>query len=119
MGTASGRLAERALAICENRVELLLVELQEERDQMLRAFWLGLVVGISGLMAGVAVSVAIAIACWPWSPLGAMLILTALYASLAFIFNAKLARLRRDWTTLPATLDELKKDRECLARHLS
>jgi uncharacterized membrane protein YqjE len=119
LGTASKRLAQQALVICENRVELLLVELQEEREKIIRAFWLSLAVAVSSLLAGVAASIAIAVACWPWSPLGAMLILTAIYVGLALIFSGQLTRLRRDWRSLPATLDELRKDRECLTKHLN
>lgn len=119
LGAASKRLAEQALVICENRFELLLVELQEERDRMLRVFWLSLGVGISALLAGVAISIAVAVACWSWSPVGAMVIVAGIYTGLAFFLYAQLAGLRRDWRTLPATLDELKKDRECLTKHLS
>lgn len=119
LGTASKRLAEQALVICENRLELALVELQEERDRLMRALWLSLAAGISALLAAVAVSIAIAVACWNWSPVGAMVIVAGLYGSVACFSYAQLARLRRDWRTLPATLEQLRKDRECLREHLN
>lgn len=118
LGAASKRIAQQALVICENRVELLLVELEEERNRVLRAFWLSLGTAVAALLGGVAASIAVALACWGWSPAGAMLILTAIYAGLALYFYALLARLRRDWQTFPATLAELRKDRECLDKHL-
>jgi hypothetical protein len=33
-------------------------------------------------------------------------------------FYAGLARLQRDWQTLPNTIDQLRKDRECLKKQL-
>ncbi len=33
-------------------------------------------------------------------------------------FYSRLVRLQRDWQTLPGTLDQLKKDRECLEKNL-
>ncbi len=119
LAEASKRLAHQALVICENRVELLLVEFQEEREQIFRAFWLGLAAAVFAFLAGVVVSIAIAIALWAWSPVGVLLILAAAYAGLALIFGRKLLRLRRDWRTLPATMDELRKDRECLEKNLN
>jgi uncharacterized membrane protein YqjE len=119
LGAASKRLAEHAWVICENRIELLLVELQEERDRVLRAFWLSLAMGLSGLLAGVSLSIAIAVACWNWSPVGAMVIVAAIYTGITFFLYAQLTRLRANWRTLPATLDELRKDRECLSKHLN
>jgi uncharacterized membrane protein YqjE len=115
----SKHLAQRALVICENRIELLMVEVQEERERVLHAIWLALGAAAFALLAGVALTAAIAVAFWPESPLAALSILTALYAVAAAILYARLARLQRDWQTLPATLDQLRKDRECLGKNLN
>ena len=119
LAEATKQLARQALVVCENRVELLLVEAREEGDQILRAFWLSLGVAVFILLAGVALSVAVAVACWPWSPLGALLVIAALYAGVAALLFGWLSRLRRDWRSFPATLDELRKDRECLEKKLN
>ena len=37
LAETSKRLAQRALVICENRIELLLVEVQQERERILRS----------------------------------------------------------------------------------
>jgi uncharacterized membrane protein YqjE len=116
---ASKRLAQQTLVICENRLELLLVELQEERDRILQAFWLSLAVAVFGVLTGIALSVVVAVACWDWSPIGALLILSAIYAAIAAGLYLQLGRVRRDWQTLPATFDELRKDRECLEKSLN
>jgi uncharacterized membrane protein YqjE len=60
--------------------------------------------------------VMIAVALWEHSPIIALLVLLALYTIAALIFFGRLVRLQRDWQTLPGTLEQLKKDRECLEK---
>jgi uncharacterized membrane protein YqjE len=119
LGDASKRLAQRALVILENRLELVMVEVQQEREQILLAVWLALGAAVFGLLAGVALTVVIVVALWQHSPVAAMLILTALYSVTAMLFYTRLAKLQRDWQTLPATIDQLRKDRECLEKQLN
>jgi uncharacterized membrane protein YqjE len=107
------------MVICENRVELLLVEVLEERERMLRAFWLSLGTAVLALLAGVALTMAFVVACWEWSPLGALVILAAVYGGGAGLLYRQLSRLRRDWETLPETISELRKDREWLEKSLN
>jgi uncharacterized membrane protein YqjE len=116
---ASKRLAQRALVICENRIELLMVEVHEERERFLRAALLALGAAPFGLLAGVGLTAIIAVAFWQQSPVAALLILTVLYAVVATVFYMRLIRLQRDWQTLPTTLDQLRKDRECLKKNLN
>jgi len=118
LGAAGKRLAHHLMAICENRLDLVMVELEEERNQIIRACWLAITLAVAAMLAGVALTVAIAVACWAWSPVGAMLIVAALHCFIALICYGRLARLRREWRTLPATLEEFKKDRACLLKHL-
>jgi uncharacterized membrane protein YqjE len=115
---AGKRLAQRLFLIMENRLQLLLVEVQEERERMLLAIWLALGAAAFGLLAGVALTVAVAVALWDHSPVLAMLVLTAVYAAAATVFCLRLMRMQRDWQTLSATLEQLKKDRECLEKNL-
>jgi uncharacterized membrane protein YqjE len=49
----------------------------------------------------------------------ALAILVLLYSGVAGFLSGQLARLRRDWQTFSATADELRKDRECLEKHLN
>jgi len=116
---ASKRLAQRALVICENRIELLMVEVEEERERILRAIWLALGAAVFGLLAGVALTAVIAVAFWRQSPIAALVILTMLYVVVATVLYARLVRLQSDWQTLPTTLDQLRKDRECLEKNLN
>jgi uncharacterized membrane protein YqjE len=116
LGDATKRVAQRALVIFENRLQLLMVEAQEERERALLAIWLALGAAAFGLLAGVAITFTIAVALWEHSPIIALLMLTTLYSIAAALFYRRLVRLQQDWQTLPGTLDQLKKDRECLEK---
>ena len=115
----SKRLARRLLAIGENRFELLMVEVQEERERLLRAILLALGVAALGLLAGMALTGAIVVLVWELSRVAALLVLTGLYGAAAVYFYRRLTRLLRDWQNLPATRDQLRKDRACLEKHLT
>jgi uncharacterized membrane protein YqjE len=115
---ASGRLAQRLFVTCENRLQLLLVELQEERERFLRTICLALVTLVFGLLTGIVITLIIIKLFWEHSPLTAMIVLAAVYALSGLICSLKLRQLQKDWQTLPATIEQLKKDRECLEKHL-
>ncbi len=116
---ASRRVVQRALVICENRLELLMVEMREERERVLRAIWLSLAAATFGLLAGIALTAVIVVALGGQYPVVALLILAALYAAAAGLFYGRLRRLQRDWQTLAGTIAQLKKDRECLGKNLN
>ena len=118
LGDATKRIAQRMFVIVENRLQLLMVEAQEERERVLLAILLALCAAAFGLLAGVTLTVVIAVALWEHSPIIALLVLVALYTIAAVAFYGRLFRLQRDWQTLPGTLEQLKKDRECLERTL-
>ena len=116
---ASTRFARRLLTIGENRFELLMVEVQEERERLLRAILLALGVAAFGLLAGVALTAVIVVLLWGLSPVAALLVLTGIYGATAVWLYRRLTRLLRDWQNLPATLDQLRKDRACLEKKLT
>ena len=74
----SKRLARRVLAIGANRFELLMVEVQEERERLLHAIVLALGVATLSLLAGMALTGAIVVLMWEHSRVGALLVLTDL-----------------------------------------
>lgn len=117
--TTSARLAHRLLTIGENRLELLTVEVQEERERFLHAILLALGAAAFGLLGGLTFTAAIVVCLWSWSPLAVLLSLTALYAVAGVCLYRRLIGLLRDWQTLPASLDQLRKDRECLEKILN
>jgi uncharacterized membrane protein YqjE len=114
LGTTSKTFARRLLTIGENRLELLTVEVQEERERLLHAFLLALGVAAFGLLAGLTLTAAIAFLLWSWSPLAVLLILTGLYAASGICLYRRLTGVMRDWQTLSASLDQLRKDRAFL-----
>lgn len=119
LGIHSKRIATRLLAIGENRLELLLVEMQEERNQLLQALVLVLGVAAFVFLAGVALTIMIVVLLWEQSPIWALVVLASLYAAIAVLLYRRFAALRRDWRTLPATFDQIRKDRECLEKRLT
>lgn len=112
----SKRFARRLLTIGENRLELLMVEVQEERERLLRAILLALGVAAFGLLAGVALTGAIVVWLWELSPMVTLLALSTLYGAAAVWLYWRLMLLLRHWQNLPATLEQLRKDRACLER---
>ena len=117
-GSASKHFARRLLTIGENRLELLMVEVQEERERLLHALLLSLGVAMCGLLAGVAFTTAVVVLVWSYSPVVALLTLTGLYAAGAVSFHQRFTVLLRDWQIFPATLDQLRKDHACLGKEL-
>lgn len=113
-GASSKHFARQLLTIGENRLELLMVEVQEERERLLHAIWLALGVAVFGFLAGVALTVAIVVLLWHLSPVAVLLVLTSLYAVIAAYLYRRFTVLQRNWKTLPATLDQFRKDRACL-----
>ena len=118
LGTASRHFARRLLTIGENRLELLMVEVQEERERLLQAILLAFGAAAFGFLAAVAWSVALVVLLWEFSPVAVLLTLAGLYGWVAVVLYRRLTALLRDWQNLPATLDQLRKDRECLEKSL-
>jgi uncharacterized membrane protein YqjE len=116
LAAISKNFARRLLTIGENRLELLTVEVQEERERLLHAFLLALGVATFGLLAGLTLTAAIAVLLWAWSPWGVLLILTGLYGVAGICLYRQLIGVLRNWQTLSASLDQLQKDRACLEK---
>jgi uncharacterized membrane protein YqjE len=118
LATASKQFVRRLGTIGENRLELLAVELQEERGRILHAVLLALGMTAFGTLAGITLTAALAYLLWTWSPLGLFAILTVLYAAAAGLLYRRLNGLQRDWRSFSASLDQLRKDRACLEKLL-
>jgi uncharacterized membrane protein YqjE len=119
LAATSKHFVRRLATIGENRLELLAVEVQEERERHLQAILLAFGVAAFGLLAGLTLTAAIVVLLWAWSPVAVLLILTALYAAAGiFVYRMLVVRLR-NWQMLSATLDQLRKDRACLEKILA
>jgi uncharacterized membrane protein YqjE len=117
--TATRLFARRLLAIGENRIELLAVEAQEEREHLLRALLMALGVAVFGLLSCMALTAAIVVEFWTWSPAGVLLILTLLHGGGAAWLCRRLAASIRDRESFSASLDQLRKDRLSLEKALA
>lgn len=115
----SKQFARRLLAIGENRLELLMVEVQEEREHLLHAFLLALGMAVFGLSAGFTLTAAIVVLWWAYSPATVLLALTGFYGAAGVFLGWRVTVWMRDWQTLSATLDQLRKDRSCLQKFLA
>ena len=114
LGATSKTFARRLLTIGENRLELLAVEVQEERERLLHAFLLALGVATFGLLAGLTLTATIVVLLWAWSPWAALLTLTCIYGLAGVCLYRRLTGVMRDWQTLSASLEQLRKARACL-----
>ena len=115
----SKQVASRLLTIGENRLELLTVEVQEERERLLHAFLLALGVAAFGLLAGVTLTATIVVLLWTWCPVAVLFILTGIYTVAGLCLYRRLTGVMRNWQTLSASLEQLRKDRACLENILA
>jgi len=112
--SASKRVLRRVLAIGENRILLLLAEIEEERDRVVARIILALATGVLGLLGAMAWSAALVLILWQASPIATLLILGAVYMTAAGLLGRKLFGPRPQPPALSATMDQLRKDRACL-----
>jgi uncharacterized membrane protein YqjE len=116
LAATSKHFTRRLLTIGENRLELLTVEVQEERERLLHAILLAFGVATFGLLAGLTLTATLVVLLWEWSHVAVLLTLTVLYAGAGICLYWRLTALLRDWQTLSASLDQLRKDRACLEK---
>lgn len=114
VGKSANRVFQRAVALLANRVELALVELQEERDRVVHLAMLAAGVAVAGLLSGIGLGALLVYAMWDWSPLGALLVTNAIFVVAGAALFARLRNLAKDWRSFEATLDQLEKDRKML-----
>lgn len=119
LAATSKHFVRGLLAIGENRLELLAVEVQEGRERLLHAFLLALGVAAFGMLGGITLTAGIVVLFWAWSPVAVLLALTAVYGTAATWLCRRLTKLLHDWQALSVSLDQLRKDSECLKRILT
>ena len=108
------RLLRTALSIAQNRLELLLVELQEERRQFFHALLLAGVVLILALITLMIPTIAITMLCVEAGRLDLLGALVLLYLAATVLSVWRLGVRLKNWAPFSATLAELKKDKACL-----
>ncbi|RQS08117.1 phage holin family protein [Burkholderia sp. Bp8998] len=107
------RFVGSAIGLLQTRLELVGIELAEEKERLMGVLFLGLAAMMLATMALISLTVLVTIAFWDtyrWQSLAAI---TALYAIAAIVCALKArAGLHDAPTVFEATLAELEKDRE-------
>jgi uncharacterized membrane protein YqjE len=110
------RLLKTLHDVAENRVELFLIELKEERARFFDALLLAAVGIVCALMALVMLTFTVVVAFWETHRLPVLVLVTVVYAvAAAAAFINLRARLQR-WRAFSETLEQIKKDRSCLEK---
>lgn len=113
-------LGDGVLASIQNRIELLALEVQEEKLRLIQAYvWISAAM-FTGVLALVFGSLTLVYAFWETARLAVLGGLTLLYtgATIAIILAFR-RYLRRQPKPFAATLEELKEDRACIRRENS
>lgn len=118
LADATKRIVWRLMAIGHNRSELLMVEIQEERERARIIVFLASGIGVLGLLAGISLTALIVCVAGSHAFI-ALICLTVCYFCGAVFFYLKLMRLLHAWESLEGTRNQLEKDRECLENQLS
>jgi len=111
---ASRRVAQRTIDIGANRVELLMVEVQEERERLLRSFHLALASAAFAVLTGFALTFALAVLLWDHGAVAVLFTIAAISAGASLFLRSRIVGLQRDFPMFGATMDQLRKDRKCL-----
>ena len=108
------RLAVTILAIFQNRLELLVVELQEERVRLFNALLLTAAIVALGFFTLAMAALAVVVVVWNQFGVKGLLLMSGVGFISTLLAYWRLRVRLKHWPLLPGTLAELKKDRECL-----
>jgi uncharacterized membrane protein YqjE len=113
--TAARELLDGVLGSVHDRLELLAIEVQEEKFRLIQSFlWLGAAFFV-GMLALLFLSLTIVYCCQGPARLVALVALTAAYllAAAGLIVGAR-RHFAREPRAFDATLEEISRDRECI-----
>ncbi len=109
------RFGATVLAVLRNRLELLVVELQEERLRLLKALvWVAVAAALACFTLTMA-ALGVVIVVWDHYGVEGVFALSGLGLAATALAFWRLRARWKNWPLLSATLAELKKDFECLA----
>jgi uncharacterized membrane protein YqjE len=113
---AVARLFQTLRDSAANRIELFLVELQEERIRLIDALLLVAVAIVCAVMTLVMITFLVVVIFWDTHRLLVLALVTAAYAVAAVVAVVKLRSRLQRWQAFSATLEEFKKDRACFKK---
>lgn len=101
--------------LVQGHLELIGIEIQEERARVFKLFLLASLSLILGLLILVGLSAAVVIAFWETNPIAAILVLCAIYAVAMALCISRAIRLGKESASpFQATVDELARNKERL-----
>jgi uncharacterized membrane protein YqjE len=108
------RIGAAILAILQNRLELLVVELHEDRIRLVETLLLVVAVVALGLFTLILAAAGVIVLIWNELHVFGLFILSAVGLVATLLVGWRLTLRLKNWPLLPGTLGQLKKDRECL-----
>lgn len=109
------RLIDTGLGLAQTRLELLSVELQQEKNRLIELLAWVLIAIVLGLVALILVSFTLVVVFWDSARVVVLVLLCALYVGgAAWAVQRARKILKQSRTPLKDSIEELKKDRACL-----
>ncbi|HAB63647.1 MAG TPA: hypothetical protein DCE49_05500, partial [Pseudomonas sp.] len=109
------KMGSAVAGLVQGHLELIGIEIQEERARVFKLFLLASLSLILGLLILVGLSAAIVIAFWDSNPIAAILVLCAIYAVVLAVCISRAIRLAKESVSpFQATVEELARNRERL-----
>lgn len=119
LGGSTGRVSRSLMALGENRLELLILEFEEERILFVRSLFLSLGIFAFGLLGMCTLTAAVVIGFRTVHPGLVLGVFAGLYGLLAVSIGLILRRTMRRAEPFSATLDQLHKDRRAVEKIFS
>ncbi|GAB7525951.1 phage holin family protein [Paraburkholderia sp. 2C] len=112
------RIFSSVFSILQTRLELIGIELAEEKDRLLAVLFLGLAAMMLAMMSLIALTALVAIAFWDTYRWQALAGITIVYAVAALVCGLRArSNLHNAPAVFEATINEFEKDREIFRKH--
>ena len=109
------KMGSALAGLVQGHLELIGIEIQEERARVFKLFLLASISLILGLLILVGLSAAVVIAFWDSNPIAAILVLCVIYAAvLAAGISRAIGIAKESVSPVQATVEELARNRERL-----
>ncbi len=113
------QLARRLLPIGANRIELIMLELQEARKCFLQLVFLACGIILCGLLACMTLTALVVVLFWEVAPIAALITLTVIYLMSGFFLWKRLSAAAQNIPAFNATRSQFGKDRAALTSFIS
>lgn len=118
LASTTKRFAKRLLPIGANRLELLILEMQEASNRLLHLLLMGIALALCGLLGGITLTALVVALFWNVAPNSILLLIIASYSLAGIYLYRRLAASLQRWTAMSATMEQLRKDRIALETFL-